>query len=323
MLRRSVMGLLPLLCLACAPVDLPSPWAADDRVGDADEDEPETVLATPAEIPDPPEPRDSSLSDPPLTPFGGQIWGYAQASSRNGRLVLIRNFGEHEPGHFGQHGPRPSAASLEAFDLVTGDSKRVELVAMEPARRWFMLRHDAALWLVDSETGQWQALADADLEEDSNPCLLPRQGNFSPRGNRVAWIRNGARELRVRDLASGEEWSVPGDGRIWVGWPNDDDRGAVLIEVPLDSTQWPVQGTSCSCWWCNRFAMSYSNFGWDGPTFTIFAVSPDGKHSAGEVTQTNFAWHAETASGCLLGRSAMSETHGERLERGPWQWACP
>jgi hypothetical protein len=277
----------------------------------------------PAETPDPSEPRDPSLPDPPSTPFGGEVWGYAEASSSNGRIVLIRNFGEHEPRNFGQHGPHPSQASLEAFDLITGDSKRVELVATEPARRWFMLRHDAALWLVDSETGQWQALADADLEEDRNPCMLPRQGNFSPRGSRVAWIRNGARELSVRDLASGEEWSVPGDGRIWLGWPNDDDRGAVLVEVPLDSTQWPERQTSCNCWWCNRFAMSISSGGWKGPEFTIFAVTDGGKHGPGEVVENSFARHGETASGCKLVSSAISQIHGELLEQGPWQWACP
>jgi hypothetical protein len=299
--RCSALVIVSLVYLACTRVDVPIDAGSDE------------------DDPGPPEHRESSLPDPPTTPFAGLIWGYAQASSSNGRIVLIRNFGEEVSADFGHHGPDPDAASLDAFDLVTGGSKRDELVAMESARRWFLLRHDAALWLVDSQTGQWQALADADMEDDRNPCFQPRQGNFSPGGKRVGWVRKGARELRVRDLASGEEWSVPGDGRIWVGWPNDDDQGAVLLEVPLDSTQWPQQQTSCICWWCERFAMSSTTGGWDGPEFTSFAVSGEGKRSPGEVDETSFSRHGETAGGCKLVSSA---NQGELLEQGPWRWDC-
>lgn len=316
--RRSVAAIVLLCCFACAPVDAPPESTAQIEP----EPEPEPTVLVEAETPASPT-ASAPQPNPPSTPFSPSTWGFVQASSSNGRVVLIRNFGEREPGHFGHHGPGPGEARLDAHDLVAGTSKVVELVSMEPERRWFLLRSEGELWLVDSHTGGWQALADADLESDGNPCLLPRQGNFSAQGKRVGWVRNGAREFRVRDLESGEEWSVPSKGKIWVGWPNDEDQGAVLLEIPAASTQWPQQRTSCSCWWCNRFAMSYGNYGWDGPTFEILAVARDGTSGPGEIEESDFSWHGQTTGGCKLVGSGVSATHGESLEQGPWHWECP
>ncbi len=310
--HRSLVAIALLSCLACAPVDdTPDPVA---------QTEPAPPIHVEAEAPASPS---STQPNPPSAEFASNDWGFAQASSSNGRLVFIRNFGEREPGNFGHHGPGPGAARLDVHDLVDGTSKPVEFVAAEPARRWFLLQAGAALMLVDSHTGAWQELPDADLERDDNPCLLPRYGNFSTQGSRVGWIQKGAREYRVRDLASGEEWSVPSTGRIWVGWPNEADQGAVLLEVDAASTGWPVQNTSCSCWWCNRFAASYGFYGWAGPAFEILSVARDGKSGPGEIAESEFSLHGETTGGCKLVASGVSSKHGEALERGPWHWECP
>lgn len=168
---------------------------------------------------------------------------------------------------------------------------------MDATRRYFLLTHDGGLWLVDSATGRWEALARADMADDGNRCVTPRQGKFSPLGGRVAWILEGARQLRVRELASGREWSVPSHGRIWAGWPADDHDGAILLEIDRNSTDWPKQKTSCSCWWCNRFARSAGYYGWSGPKFAIHQVARDGQRSSGEIDETSFAMHDKTTHG--------------------------
>jgi hypothetical protein len=251
-------------------------------------------------------------------PFGGSVWGFVETSTASGRIVVLRWF-PSEP-RFGHHGEPSVAPTLTAFDLVTGQQRELqELVEVAESRRHLLVLAEGALWLIDGETGSWESLTDVDLQHDSNACLWPRQGAFSLNGARVGWIGAKASALNVRDLATGEQWTVPAKGRLWRAWPDEQTRGAVLIEVPSGSTDWPLQGTSCACRWCNRFAMSYSTFGWSGPSFEIIAVGDDGSRREGQPPETEFALHGPTSSGCTL---RASEQDGEALERGPWRWDC-
>jgi hypothetical protein len=251
-------------------------------------------------------------------PFGGSVWGFAETSTANGRIVVLRWF-ERQPS-FGHHGEPSVAPTLTAFDLVSGQKRELqELVEVAESRRYLLVLAEGALWLIDGETGSWEALRDVDLEHDVNACLWPRQGAFSLHGARVGWINAQASALNVRELGSGEQWTVPAKGRLWRGWPDDQGRGAVLIEVPSGSSDWPVQGTSCACRWCNRFAMSYSTFGWSGPSFEIIAVAEDGSRREGQPPEGEYAIHGPTSSGCKL---KASEQDGESLEKGPWRWDC-
>jgi|GEM_PF-2485989 len=328
-MRRRVLALFG--CLACTPTETSSDPPNEARP-DPNAEQPMFVEQPPTDAADR-LPVDPESQGPPAatpiafkptsTPFGGKVWGFVQASSSNGRIVLIRQFGADEPGQFGHHGPSPGAAVLIAHDLERSDSQQVELVDMDPSRRWFLLRNHDSLWLLDSGTGSWEALAGADLQDDGNACLMSRSGKFSQFGNRLGWIREGARQFRVRDLASGREWSVPSQGRIWVGWPLDADDGAVLAELDAGTTDWPQQQTSCSCWWCNRFARSYGFYGWHGPSFEFHQVSRTGERSSGNAPEIGFDVHGKTPDGCELVATASSTVHGDLLDLGPWRWKCP
>lgn len=253
-------------------------------------------------------------------PFGGERWGFVEASSASGRLVVLRRFSGDEPPSFGHHGESMGQQpELTVFDRVSGEERAIdELIEIEPARRWLLVLDDEQLWLVDGVAGVWEALDDADMSPDGNACLAPRQAAFSGKGKRVAWVRRGAVSLVVRDLESGDKWAIPASGRLWRGWPDDEGRGAVVAEVAAGTTDWPQQKTSCACRWCNRFAMSVGYYGWAGPAFKLEHVSADGKRGEGTPPESEGEWHGKTDSGCKL--TATSARDG--LDRGPWQWTC-
>jgi hypothetical protein len=175
---------------------------------------------------------------PPLSPlpFGGERFGFVEASSANGRYVALRRFaGSGEP-QFGHHGEVMNGSELVMVDLVDLSERPFdEVIDVAPGRRFFLLITDNVPVLLDSATGTYEPLADADTRPDGNTCLGPRQASFSATGLRVGWVVGQATALRVRDLASGEEWSVAAATPLWRGWPDDEGRGAVLAEVPAGS----------------------------------------------------------------------------------------
>jgi hypothetical protein len=253
-------------------------------------------------------------------PFGEAVWGFVHASSSNGRLVVLHRFSGNERPSFGHHGEPMVPSEVTIYDLVADQQRTVaEFVGIDARRRWVLALDDGKLWLIDANTGTWEALEGVDMEDDNNRCLSPRQASFSDGGRRVAWIRADARALQVRDLVRGKSWSIPAEGRLWRAWPADEGRGGVLLEVAAGSTEWPIQRTSCACTWCTRFAMVYSTFGWSGPAYDIIEVANDGSRGDGELSERDYEWHGPTSSGCTL---KASEDDGEALERGPWRWIC-
>jgi hypothetical protein len=262
----------------------------------------------------------SPLGPVSLAPFGGSVWGFVETASASGRIVVLRWFPGEQPPSFGHHGSASVRPTLTAFDLVGGQQRElVELVSVDATRRYIVALADDALWLIDGERGTWEALPDVDLEQDQNPCLWPRQAAFSVDGARLGWVAADAARLNVRELETGARWTVAAKGRLWRAWPDEQGRGAVLVEVPAGSSGWPIQGTSCACRWCNRFARSYSNYGWSGPSFEIVAVAADGSRGEGSPPDSGVALVGPTSSGCTL---HASEQDGESLERGPWRWDC-
>lgn len=252
-------------------------------------------------------------------PFGGARWGFVEASSASGRLVVLRRFHGDTRPTFGHHGETADEPEVTVFDRVTGEERTIaDIIDIDATRRFLLILADDALWLADGESGSFEALPGVDMGDDGNACLAPRQANFSGKGKRVAWVSDDGRDLTVRDLATRAEWRISAKQRIWRGWPDDDGRGAVLIEVPA-GTGWPEQRTSCACRWCNRFALSYGVYGWGGPAFTIERVAEDGTRAVGSPPDSEGEWHGKTATGCEL--TPASADAG--LERGPWQWKCP
>src|SRR5690606_1661218 len=268
-LRAGAAGALAALAaaiVACGsrgPAPAPPGGAAPDTPGPAASPAPPAGGATgPAAL----------LTDS----FGGERWGFAEASSASGRHVVLRRFTGEDPPRFGHHGETAEEPEVTVFDRVTGQERRIDdLIDVAPSRRFMLVLADGAVWLLDGATGDWAELEEADMEEDGNRCLPPRQATFSARGTRIAWVTAGASSLALRDLATGDQWSLPAGGRLWRGWPLDDARGAVLAELPADSTGWPVQNTSCACRWCNRFALSFGFYGWGGPSFAMKRVDQD------------------------------------------------
>ncbi len=280
--------------------------------------------SAPAEAPEPPAARlPTSLAptiDPPPTEFGGDAWGFVQASTINGRFILLRRFSGADPPRFGQHGEASSPASLAAFDLTTGSERALDdWVGISSDRRWLLLIADATLWLVDGDTGTWDPLPGADMREDSNRCLPPRQAAFSPDGTHVGWVLDSG-ELRVRKLTEKTEWSLASDQRIWRGWPENGGQSAVLAELPTASQGWPSQRTSCACRWCGRFAASHGFYGWGGPEFTFMRVGRDGARTKETgPPDASGEFHGPSTSGCTL---KPAGDDGKALERGPWHWDC-
>ncbi|MCA9575999.1 MAG: hypothetical protein R3B40_13280 [Polyangiales bacterium] len=253
-------------------------------------------------------------------PFGEDRYGFVEASSANGRYVALRRFVERDEPQFGHHGEVMGGADLVVVDLVDLSERPFdEVVDVTPDRRFMLLSVGDAPVLLDSVRGRFEALRDADTRSDHNACLGPRQAVFSAAGARLGWVVDQARALRVRDLASGEEWSVPASTPLWRGWPDDEGRGAVLAEVPAGSAEWPQQHTSCACRWCNRFAMSFGFYGWGGPTFALTHVDGAGVRTSSEVTEGERRWHGPDDAGCTL-----TPEDGERgYAQGPWRRACP
>ena len=257
---------------------------------------------------------------PPGIAFGGERWGFVEASSSNGRLVVLRRFQGSEAPTFEQHGESSVPTDLAVFDTVLGTERAIqELIAIDAKRRWLLILAKG-LMLGDSETGEFVQLPRADTQVDTNDCLPPRQASFSVDGSRAAWITESSRELRVRELASGQEWTVSGDSRVWRAFPDDTGRGATLLEVPAKSSGWPVQNTSCACRWCMRFAASFGFYGWSGPPFTIKHVDDAGNRTdVGEPPSSDAPSHGPTDARCELKPAGVEES---RVERGPWRWQC-
>jgi hypothetical protein len=310
-----------LVLAACAGPPTPQPQAPAQPAA-----APAAPAAQPAPTPAQPAPQQAQAQQQapaaaPLRtePFGGTRWGFVEASSANGRFVVLRRFhGDARPS-FGHHGETSDQPEVTVFDRVTGQERPIsEIIDIDATRRFLLLIADGALWLADAETGNFESLEGADMDDDGNACLSPRQATFSAKGKRVAWVTDKAGSLTVRDLATGARWPIAAKQRIWRGWPEDDGRGAVVLEVPA-GTDWPQQQTSCACRWCNRFAMSYGVYGWGGPSFAIERVAEDGSRSPAEPPQGEGEWHGKTIAGCEL--KPQSEDSG--LERGPWQWRCP
>ena len=252
--------------------------------------------------------------------FGGERWGFVEASSRDGRLVVLRRFTGAERPTFGHHGETDEEPVVTVFDRVSGQERDVDdIIDVDPTRRWLLLLDDGEVFLVDGSSGAWQPLG-GDVDSDRNACLPPRQAAFSAGGKRVAWVSSGDAALAVRDLDSGEEWSIPATGRLWRGWPLDDGRAAVLAELAQGTGGWPEQRTSCACRWCNRFALSFGTYGWSGPPFTFHQVDEQGaRKTVAGPPEGGGDWHGTTDAGCALAPSSEQD----RLERGPWRWTCP
>jgi hypothetical protein len=315
-----------LVLAACAGPPAPQPQAPAQPAPELGE--PTAPAAQPAQPAAPAQPapqqaqaqQQAPAAGPLRTePFGGTRWGFVEVSSANGRFVVLRRFHGDERPSFGHHGETADEPEVTLFDRVTGQERTIsEIIDINATRRFLLLIADGALWLADAETGNLEPLAGADMSPDGNACLAPRQANFSAKGTRVAWVTDKAGSLTMRDLATRAEWRIAAKQRIWRGWPDDDGRGGVVLEVPA-GTDWPEQHTSCACRWCNRFAMSYGVYGWGGPSFAIERVAEDGSRGPGEPPQGEGEWHGKTTTGCEL--EPQSDDSG--LERGPWQWRCP
>jgi hypothetical protein len=250
-------------------------------------------------------------------PFGGERWGFVQASSADGRLVVLRRFvGEARPS-FGQHGESSTPTEVTVFDRANGTERVIDdVIDVEPSRRFFLVLERGHVLVGDARSGAFVALDKADMEPDHNACLPPRQANFSAEGKRVGWT--AADGFHVRDLKSGNEWVVKAKDRLWRGWPDDDGKGATLAEVPAGTTEWPHQNTSCACRWCGRFAMSYGMYGWSGPSFDLVHVAEDGSRKKADPAEGKGSWHGPTTTGCTV--EPKTNEHG--LDHGPWQWKC-
>lgn len=264
--------------------------------------------------------------------LGGERLGIVAASTANGRFVIVRRWEEGEHPSFGPHGelmpvrerwsgtsiPWPTAAVL---DYATGEEHEItEFIQIDAARERALLLVDDALVVLHAEEGRWEVLTGADTSSDGNACLPPRAGRFGPQGQRLGWISGSGDALEVRDPRTGESWSIPAEGRLWRALPDSDDRGAWLVEVPERPRQWPQQETSCACWWCGRFAASYSVHGWSGPQWQVVRVEADGTRAQVERLPEPERWpgHGPDRRGCTLAAQPVG-----RLERGPWRWSCP
>jgi len=249
--------------------------------------------------------------------FGGERWGFVEASTHTGRLVALRRFAGSERPSFGHHGESSAPSDLALFDTVEQTERPlVEVIDIDPERRWLLVL-TPQLFLIDGNTGAWTAINGADTTEDNNRCLPPRVATFSELGKRAAWIEAGSQRLIVRDLAAGTEWPVAARGRLWRGWPDDDGRGATVFEVPGGSSEWPLQSTSCACRWCTRFAASYGFYGWGGPAFTMSHVDESGTRTRSKGSPSNPALSHGPADDRRELKAAASDGG---LQRGSWSW---
>lgn len=226
--------------------------------------------------------------------FGGAHSGFAQWLSSNGRLVLLRRFlhdhdsdGQVSPT-FGQHGePIGDQPTLALFDLTSGTNEVFdEIIATDPGGQFAVLRKEHHLWLFDASSGGRLDLtaSGADPNGDRNACLPPRQATFDPMGRTVIWLRQSPPGYVTRRLSDGHEVTVnhsQSSGLLWRAEPLALTGWVLLYEIAADTDgdgqiSFPLQGTSCACRWCGRFAMSMSFFGWDGDEFRFVLVDPNG-----------------------------------------------
>lgn len=258
--------------------------------------------------------------------FGDSLWGFSEGSSENGRFVFLRRFPGADKPEFGHHGEAMGASPvLSVFDRFTGVEREIDELIDAAGRRWFLVIDAETLFLLDADTGEWENLDDVDMTRDGNQCMSPRHASFSKSGKRAAWISSDAGQLVVREVESNVEWTVPSSASIWRGWPRDEDKGAILVEVPNNSA-WPQQNTSCACRWCGRFALSSGMYGWGGPEFSIVHAKADGSF---EPWKDDPPTHSESARGKTDAGCTLTASKGEGkdpealLSKGPWQWICP
>ena len=276
--------------------------------------------AGPPPIPDPAPALE--LSATLAEDMGGEGLGFIHASSANGRLVVMRRWAPGVTPSFGHHGEASPEPELVLLDLRAGAERVLdEIVDVSADRRHLLVLDEGRMWRVDAETGAWEGL-DADTEDDGNACLPPRGASFWSSGRHLAVIEPDAQALSVRDLSNGQTRRFPAEGRVWRGGALPDGEGAWLMEV-TGAKDWPVQNTSCACWWCNRFALSYGMYGWGGREWTLVAVDAQGARTPleslpeGDAT----AWHGPSADGCAL-TPAAPEDERYGLAPGPWRWVC-
>ena len=251
--------------------------------------------------------------------FGGERYGFVEATSSNGRFVALRRFEGNAPPQFGHHGEAFGSVELHLVDLVDGTERAIDdVIDVEPTRRWFLLVDHGTPVLFDSDSNRTEALADIDPRSDENACLPPRGASFSASGTRVAWIVGDGSSARIRDLTTGDEWTARSTSRIWRAFPDDAGRGAVLAEVAAGGAEWPNQNTSCSCRWCTRFAASFGFYGWSGPAFELVHVSDDGSREPRDPEDGEREWTGVDREGCTI--RPREEERG--LERGPWRREC-
>ena len=211
-------------------------------------------------------------------PMGGTGLGFVEASSANGRYVVIRRW---EPGvlpSFGYHGEPSVQPQLVLLNAVSHSEVLLDdIIDVDPLRRWMVARVANRVVVFDSLDGEQLTLQGAQPDSDGNPCLPARAAAFSAgEPIRLAWPDDeGA--LQVMDMSTQEQWALRSDDRIWRAWPDTETTGAYVLTVAAATTGWPTQQTSCACLWCNRFAMSYGVYGWSGPEFTSWLLSADGR----------------------------------------------
>lgn len=317
--RPLAAALAAALLLACGGAGEPAAPATTPAAPPVTVALPALPAPAPAEsVAAPPAPaRPAAPGDLLTGPFGDRRFGFVLASSHNGRFVVLRRFAGEERPSFGHHGEASQSATQTLFDRVTGDERPIDdVIGVDEARRFVLFVALGTPVVADADTGTFVPLAGADTESDANDCLPPRQAALSEHGSRVGWVT--AKGLAVRELATGAQWTVPSQGRLWRGFPDESSHGAVLLELAAGTGDWPRQNTSCACRWCGRFALSYGFYGWSGPAFTVTHVAEDGARSPGEPPEGGGTWHGLTDAGCEL----VASVPDRELERGPWFWRC-
>src|SRR5205807_464107 len=103
MLRPTSLSRSLLVALLALPTCTPSPGQAPTVSVPAAP--PASSAAAPAAAPAPSPPSAGGLR---TDPFGGERWGFVEASSANGRLVVLRRFAGDAKPSFGQHGASSS-----------------------------------------------------------------------------------------------------------------------------------------------------------------------------------------------------------------------
>lgn len=307
--HRSTL-LLTLAFFGCKAPASSAPTAPDTpvppRLG------PEVVRATP--VPD-------DEVTPALSEFGGNRWGFVMATTGNRRFVFVRLFPGEPPESMGHHGGAALDTTLTLFDLQEGTERVLgEIIDLDDTRRFVLVTDESgATLLLDADQGTWETLPTS-TQSDGNRCLAPRSVSLSPDGTSLGLITPDSRSVIVRQLPDGEAYTVdaPPDTVVWRAWPHDDNTRTTVALVPEGSTPtWPQQQTSCACRYCNPFAASYGMYGWAGPDFDLFELTPSDSPVATDQVPDRASTWLDTDSKCRL---TPAETK-RNLERGPWRWS--